>query len=255
LATSIDLSGKVALVTGAGRGIGLATARHLARAGAHTILTGRKQGRIDEAAAVLIGEGLSASAITLDVANYNCVSSAATAIARRYGHLDILINNAGVLGPLGPVSAVDPFEWAAAIRTNLVGPFNLCRAMRGLIPAGGVILNIGSSAADQPVEAMSAYCASKAGLELFTRSLAVECRDSGIRVIGFRPGRVDTGMHEQLREAQANVLAKIDRATLAPVERSAEAIAFLCSTATRDYDGRIVDLAELRHADGSKASL
>jgi NAD(P)-dependent dehydrogenase (short-subunit alcohol dehydrogenase family) len=240
----IDLSGKIALVTGAARGIGLATARRLAQAGAHVILTGRRAPI--EAAAVLAGEGLAVTAMALDVAAFSSAAVAASAVARDHGRLDILVNNAGIVGSLAPIAASDPAEWAATIQTNLVGSFNVCRAMLELIPAGGVIVNVGSSAADAPVEAMSAYCASKAGLELFTRCLAAECQGAGIRVVGFRPGRIDTGMHAQLREARVNRLAEIDQASLGAVESPANAITFLCGNAGQEYAGRIIDLAEMR---------
>ena len=251
MAAPLDLSGKVALVTGAGRGIGLATARHLALAGAHVVLGGRDPDVCESAAAALTDEALSASAIALDVADYGSAASAAAGIAARHGRLDILVNNAGSIGPLAPIATADPAEWAGAIRTNLVGPFNICRAVAELMPAGAVIVNIGSSAADGPVEAMSAYCASKAGLELFTRCLAAEYAGRGIRVIGFRPGRVDTGMHALLREARANRLAEVDRATLSPVERPAAAIVALCAEQSHIHHGRIVDLTELVPAPGN----
>src|SRR5690606_7165586 len=99
--------------------------------------------------------------------------------------------------------------------------YNVCRATLHLMRPGSVVVNIGSSAADAPVEAMSAYCAAKAGLAMFTRCLAQECVPAGIRVVGLRPGRVDTGMHASLRQARANKLADIDRAMLASVERPA----------------------------------
>lgn len=243
-----DESARIALVTGAGRGIGLATARELASAGIHVILAGRDGKACEEAALALKDDGFVASSLVLDVADYDSAAAAALSIGREHGRLDILINNAGVLAPLSPIAASDPRAWASNVMVNLVGPYNVCRAMLDLMRQGGVVVNVGSGAADQPVEALSAYCCSKAGLAMLTRSLAGECTTSGIRVVGFRPGRVDTGMHKALRDARVNALASIDRRTLTPVDLPARAIAFLCGPAGAPFHGMEVDIPSLGRA-------
>jgi 3-oxoacyl-[acyl-carrier protein] reductase len=240
-----SLSGKVALVTGASRGIGQATARALAEAGAHVIVSARHMTACTGTVEELQSAGLSASSVALDVADYRCAEAAAATIAERHGGLDILVNNAGVLGPLAPISEGDPAAWAETIAVNLVGVFNVCRAFLPQMHSGGIIVNVSSSAADAPVDAMSAYCASKAGLTMLTQSLARECERAGIRVHGFRPGRVDTDMHSRLRAAHANALADIDRSTLASVGRPAAAIVLLCTDFGSQFFDKEVNLTEV----------
>jgi NAD(P)-dependent dehydrogenase (short-subunit alcohol dehydrogenase family) len=244
-ASRSSLSGKVALVTGASRGIGRATARALAEAGAHVMVSARHMTACTGTVEELQSDGFSVSSVVLDVADYRCAEAAAARIAERHGGLDILVNNAGVLGPLAKIAESDPAVWAETIAINLVGVFNVCRAFLPQMHSGGVIVNVSSSAADGPVEAMSAYCASKAALTMLTQSLARECEPAGIRVYGFRPGRVDTDMHSRLRAAHANALANIDRSTLASVERPAAAIALLCTAFGSQFSGKETNLTEV----------
>lgn len=238
-------AGKVALVTGASRGIGLAVARRLAADGAHVILAARDADACYEAALDLTAAGFRASAAALDVADNVSASTLAAVIEATHGRLDIIVNNAGILGPLASIADSDPASWHSTIRVNLLGTYNVCRAMLRLMRTGGTIVNVSSSAADAPIDKMSAYCVSKAALTMFTRALADECTSAGVTVVGFRPGRVDTGMHEALRAAGANMLAKVDRATLAPTERPAMAITTLCGPKGAAFHGKEVDLASL----------
>lgn len=245
VATGRHLVGKVALVTGASRGIGLAAARQLAADGAHVILAARDAEGCRQAANRLNSAGLSASAVALDVVDNASAADVAAAIEASHGRLDIVINNAGILGPLSSVASSDPTAWHSAILVNLLGPYNVCREVLALMSPGGTIINVSSSAADAPVDKMSAYCCSKAGLTMFTRALAEECSLSGITVLGFRPGRVNTGMHTSLRTASANSLSKIDPAMLAPTDRPARAISLLCGPQGKIYHGKEVDITSL----------
>lgn len=241
--TKID-EGKVAVVMGASRGIGLATANALARGGVTVVLAARNGAACENAADSLRKGGHAASAVAVDVTDYSSVQGAVRFVEERFGRLDILINNAGVIEPLGRIGDCDPADWALSIQVNLIGAFNACRAGLRLLTdkAGGVIVNVSSGAAENPVEAMSAYCSGKAGLTMLTRCLALEHEESGLRVFGFRPGRIDTGMHGKLRSAGVNSLSLIDRSTLAAVDEPAEAITFLCSTDAASLAGMELDL-------------
>ncbi len=205
----MELVGRIALVTGASRGIGLATARELAAAGAHVVLAARSIEKC-EAAAADITAGGSARAAAVDVTDYGQVDMVVREIAGREGRIDIVVNNAGVVGPLAPIVESDPEIRARTIATNLTGVDNVSRAAIDLVPRGGDFINICSSAADDAIEAMSAYCASKAVLELLTKAMALGFVDRGIDVLGFRPGRVDTYAGRQYFSDGRGIAGRLD---------------------------------------------
>ncbi|MEL6267023.1 MAG: SDR family NAD(P)-dependent oxidoreductase, partial [Pseudomonadota bacterium] len=186
--TTIDLSGAVALVTGASRGIGAATARVLAGAGAHVVLAARSTAETGALAAELSGAGHAATAVALDVADPAAVA-ATIARAEAIGPLAILVNNAGMIEPIAPVEAADPADWGRAIDVNLKGTYYPLRAaLPGMLGRGqGTIVNLSSGAASNPLEGWSAYCASKAGCAMLTRVTHREVGGRGIRVIGLSP--------------------------------------------------------------------
>jgi 3-oxoacyl-[acyl-carrier protein] reductase len=234
-----ELQGKVALVTGASRGIGQAAAEALAQAGAAVVLAAR-----DGAAAAKVAEGIAASGgkaagFACDVANYEDVTRLIAATRERFGRLDILVNNAGVIQPIGPLWEADPKDWAKNIEINLTGAYYGVRAvLPGMLAAGGgTIINVSSGAAHRPLEGWSAYCSGKAGLAMLTRAIALETKDRGIRIFGFSPGTVDTEMQVKIRASGINPISKIPRAELQPVTRPAKAIVYLCTKAADDLIG------------------
>ncbi len=237
-----DLTGEVAIITGAGRGIGAAAARTLARYGAKVIVSAR---RLDDAEAVVatITEG-QAAAIGCDVSRSEDVANLILEAGRLFGVPTILINNAGVVAPIGRLDSLEPEAFAAAIRITLVGA---AFAARAVLPAmveagGGRIINLSSGAAHRPLEGWSAYCASKAGLAMLTRSIALEYGEAGIKAFGFSPGVVDTGMQAEIRASGLNPVSRLPRESLASVEEPAEGIAFLCTSASNDFAGQEVDI-------------
>jgi len=233
------LSGKVAIVTGASRGIGAAAAEALAEAGAAVMLTARDGKLAAEVAGKIAAAGGNAAVHVCDVADYSAVEALVAATTRRFGRPEILINNAGVIEPIATIAQSDPAVWAKNIQINLVGAFNPVRAvMPGMIASGGgTIVNVSSGAALRPLEGWSAYCAGKAGMAMLTRSIALEEGANGIRVFGFQPGTTDTDMQVLIRASGMNIISKIPRANLTPVSEPAKAIVYLCTAEADDLAG------------------
>ncbi|GAA1717211.1 SDR family oxidoreductase [Isoptericola hypogeus] len=199
---------KIALVTGANRGIGLATARRLARDGAHVVVASRDAAAGREAAAALVDEGLSASSVAMDVTDPRQVRAAATLVAEQHGHLDVLVNNAGVLpeASADPAEAVDVELFRTTFDTNVLGPVGVTEAFLPLLrrsPAGRIV-NVTTrmgSLADQldpasPYYAMvlPAYQSSKAALNSVTVALSKALADTPIKVTSVCPGFVQTDL-------------------------------------------------------------
>jgi 3-oxoacyl-[acyl-carrier protein] reductase len=189
------LTGKVALVTGGSRGIGLAIARALVGEGAHVAVTARSDAHLSEARPQIerAGPG-SVETLRADVRRYPEVERAIAATVARFGGLDIVVNNAGV-GIFVEVADMSPEQWSEVIDTNLTGVFNVCHAA---IPhlrhrGGGSIINISSLAGKNAFTTAAAYCASKSGLNAFSEALMQEVRYDSIRVSYVMPGSVATG--------------------------------------------------------------
>ena len=189
------LDGKVALVTGGSRGIGLAIARTLAAESAKVAITGRDDAHLASARRDIEAAGPArVETLRADVRRYSEIAGAIDATAARFGGLDILINNAGV-GVFVNVAEMTPDEWSEVIDTNLTGVFN---ATHAAIPhfrrrGGGSIVNISSLAGKNSFATAAAYCASKAGLNAFSEALMQEVRYDNIRVSYIMPGSVATG--------------------------------------------------------------
>ncbi len=189
--TATPLRGKVALVTGGSRGIGLAIAKALVAGGASVVLTGRDRTDLDRAEAEL---GAAASGVAADARDAEAVDSAVRQAVGRFGGIDVLVNNAGI-GLFGNVADMSIAEWQTTIDTNLNGVFYYCHAAIPHLRArgGGWIVNISSLAGKNPFSGGAAYCASKAGLNAFSEALMQEVRYDNIRVTYVMPGSVATG--------------------------------------------------------------
>lgn len=239
-----DLTGKTAIVTGASRGIGQATALELARSGVNLVLVARTLEALETTRTQVEALGVQTWACACDVSSYSEVERLVRQALARYSSLEILINNAGVIEPIARLEDVDPTAWAQLIQINLVGAFNTCHA---LLPhfkqhGQGVIINLSSGAAQQPLEAWSAYCASKAGLAMLTRSLALE--EPGLRTYGFAPGVVDTSMQGSIRASGINPISQIPREHLADPGDPARMIAWLCSAQAIDLAGQELSIRD-----------
>jgi NAD(P)-dependent dehydrogenase (short-subunit alcohol dehydrogenase family) len=191
-----SLTGKVAVVTGGSRGIGLATARALLERGASVAITGTSQQHLDAAQKELHAAANQAQVLALraDVRNYAQVESAMAAAAAQLGGIDILVNNAGV-GVFRAVAEMSVEEWHQVIDTNLTGVFHCCHVVLPRLRerGGGWIINISSLASKNAFVNGAAYCASKSALNSFSEALMQEVRYEGIRVAYVLPGSVNTG--------------------------------------------------------------
>lgn len=231
-----SLVGKVALVTGASRGLGEGVARALAKAGAGVMLVSRSGEASAGVAHEIAGAGGRAEAMGCDVADYAAVERVVSATRQRFGRLDILVNNAGVIEPIAELASSDPAAWADSIRINLIGAYNAVRAvLADMVEAGGgTIVNVSSGAAYRPLEGWSAYCSGKAGLAMMTRAIVLETPDRGIRVFGFSPGTIDTDMQVKIRASGVNMISQIPRQNLTPVEHAVRGLVYLCDGAAAD---------------------
>jgi 3-oxoacyl-[acyl-carrier protein] reductase len=188
------MTGKVALVTGGSRGIGLATARALTSRGAAVAITGTSDDTLTAACRDLERDaGGRVLALRADVRSVAEMTAACAAAASRFGGLDALVNNAGV-GLFRPVGEMTDDEWKLLFDTNVTGIFNATRAALPLLRArgGGWIVNVSSLSATAPFAGGAAYCATKAAVDAFTEALMQELRHDGIRVASVAPGSVDT---------------------------------------------------------------
>ncbi len=245
--------GQVAWVTGAGRGIGRAAALALASQGAAVAVVSRTQSEMEEVIAEVRAHGGKAIASLLDVSNWDMVNWTAQQIEATLGPIDILINNAGVLEPLGKLWETDPEQVGRLIDINLSGAYYCMRAvLPGMIERGrGVIVNVSSGAAVSAAPGWSAYAASKAGLDHFTRNLAVDLKGTPLRVCSLYPGIVETKMQETLRATTSDQLPaerrqffvdqKEQGRVLTP-DVPARAMVWLCSPQCDLENGAMIDL-------------
>jgi NAD(P)-dependent dehydrogenase (short-subunit alcohol dehydrogenase family) len=192
-----DLSGKLAIVTGAGRGIGLATAQALAEAGARVVITDLNSELAETVAANLVEQGNWAVSYRLDVTDPKAIDQLRDQLVAEYGKIDILVNNAGI-AISQPAEDMDDATWLKVLDVNLNGVFWCCRAFgKAMLDAGGgTIVNVGSMSGfivNRP-QAQAQYNASKAGVHHLTRSLSAEWASRGVRVNAVAPTYIDTEM-------------------------------------------------------------
>ncbi len=236
------LAGKVALVTGGARGIGLAVARAFVREGALVTVADINAGGAAQAAA---GLGERATGLAVNVADQASVQAMVDAITGRHGRLDILVNNAGVGGNT-PFLETRLEDWNRIIGINLTGAFMVAQAAaremaRG---GGGKIVNIASLSGQRGGNGRAAYGAAKAGLELLTKVMAVELAEHGINVNNIAPGAIETEMakfaHDQATRAAYNYLIPMTR--YGTPEEIADAAVFLCSDEARYVHGHTLNV-------------
>jgi NAD(P)-dependent dehydrogenase (short-subunit alcohol dehydrogenase family) len=194
------MEGQVALITGAGRGLGRAFSIGLAAAGMRVAAVARSADQIAETVRLIEASGWSAVALRADVSDPVEVRRMAQEARDRLGPIDLLINNAGAGGPFGPTWEADPADWWRAFETNMRGPFLCCREIvPGMVAAGrGRIINVASGAGTRAIPYMSAYVSSKAALIRFSETLAGELKESGVSVFAIQPGTVRTAMSQEV---------------------------------------------------------
>ena len=190
-----DLTGKVCVVTGAGRGIGRGMAEGLARNGATVVLTGRTRATLEEAAAAI---GEQTLVHVTDVSKEPDVVALRDAVLDRYGKIDVLVNNAGVDPIFKGIERTSLEEWLHIIDINLTGTFLCCKYIGGAMVLGGSVINVSSVAGHVGLLRSVPYCASKGGAELMTKALALDWASRGVRVNALAPGWVDTDLTHEL---------------------------------------------------------
>lgn len=251
---NVDLSGQVALVTGAGRGIGQAIALRLAECGAKVCVNDIDPHTAQATAEAIATSGGESMIHPASVAQRVEVKAMCQAVLARWGRLDILVNNAGI-EPTASILQMSEEDWDNTLAVNLKGTFLCSQAAGQMMKAQGqgVIVNIASIAGHSiPISLRSAYCASKAGMVGFTKECAREFAEYGIRVNAVCPGVIITPMTEKLRHNEAMLgkwLQDIPQRRLGEAEEVAEVVLFLCSDSAGYIAGQAI------HVDGGKVMI
>ena len=237
-AKDFDLTGKVCIVTGGGRGIGRGMAEGLYRHGATVVLTGRTLSVLEEAAAAM---GERAYGIACDVSKEAEVLALRDAVVARSGKIDVLVNNAGVNPIFKTIERTSLEEWQHIIDINLTGIFLCCKYLGGAIGEGGSVINVSSVAGHAGLPRSVPYCGSKGGVEMMTKALALDWAKKGVRVNTLAPGWVDTDLTHGLLEHDVHGKRLLDRTPLGRFARPidmAGGVVFLASDASAFMTGQ-----------------
>ncbi|KGI78820.1 glucose 1-dehydrogenase [Oleiagrimonas soli] len=239
---AFDLHGKVALVTGASRGIGEATARQLARWGAHVVVSSRKLDACEKVAEAIRGEGGAAEALAMHMGDTDAIEAGFAALDARDVAPDILVNNAAANPYYGPLAAQDLDSFQKTLDVNVRGYFyTTAQAVRRMqAKGGGAVVNVASINARRPAPGQGAYSMSKAAIVSMTESFARELGPQGIRVNAVLPGLTDTRFASALLDddkLMRFLRAQIPLGRAAQPEEIAAAVAFLCTPAASYVNG------------------
>jgi 3-oxoacyl-[acyl-carrier protein] reductase len=229
----MSVAGKTAIVTGAGTGIGRATAQLLAQRGAQVVAAGLQPDKLDETVATIVQAGGEGLAVHADVSDPEAIEDVARRAQQAFGGADVLVNNAGIY-PLGPWHEMEPEQWDEVFQVNVRGYYLLARAVRPqmLARGGGAIVNVASVTFWTGMGLLSAYIASKGAVIGFTRALAREAGVEGIRVNAVAPGAFPTAasaIHADQDKLWREVLEAQAIKRRGEVEDVAKAIAFFAS--------------------------
>lgn len=238
------MQNKVVLITGASQGIGAAAARIFAAAGAKVALLARNGTKITDLATEIGAE--SALALPCDVSDWAQTQQAVAATVARFGRLDVLINNAGVIEPMARLADSDPAVWDHAVDINLKGVYHGIRAAVPVMKAqgAGTVITTSSGAATNPYDGWSAYCTSKAGALMLTRTLHLEEGANGIRALGLSPGTVATGMQVKIKASGIGPVAQLDPSVHIPADWPARALLWMCGPAADGWLGKDISLRD-----------
>ena len=238
-----DFNGKTVFITGASRGIGAATAREFAESGANVVLVARSSAAINELADDI---GPAALAIACDISQYADVEAAMSAAVAKFGSLDVVINNAGVIEPISALATSDPAAWGQAIDINLKGVYYGMRAAMPIMQAAGrgTIITISSGAAHNALEGWSHYCASKAGAAMLTTSAHLEGAGAGLRVMGLSPGTVATKMQREIKASGINAVSLMEWEDHIPPAWVAKAMMWMCTADSDEFLGQEIALRD-----------
>jgi NAD(P)-dependent dehydrogenase (short-subunit alcohol dehydrogenase family) len=234
------LRSKVALITGAGRGIGRATAELFAREGAKVVFCSRTKHELAETVAAITSAGGDATARVADIGIAREADALVRLAVKRYGRLDILINNAGILGPRVPIVEYPHREWAQVLRINLCGTFFVSQVAASVMvgQGAGTIITLSSSVGRRGRGLWGAYAVSKFGAEGLSQVMADELRSAGVCVVTFNPGGTQSAMRAEAYPSE-------DPSTLRPPTDAARALLQLAVNSSPDLSGEAFDLTNL----------
>jgi NAD(P)-dependent dehydrogenase (short-subunit alcohol dehydrogenase family) len=247
-----SLLDKVAIITGASQGLGLQIARSYRSAGASIVICARNADMLhaarDELHAVTSAGDI--LAVAADVSDRGDVEQVVNAGLERYGHIDVLVNNAGIYGPMGPIETVDWPDWLRAIEINLMGSILMCRSVLPLMKKRrkGKIIQVSGGGATAPMPNISAYAVSKVAIVRFAETLAEELRDFGIDVNSIAPGALNTRMLDEVLAAGPEKVGQafFERSLKqkegggAGLLAGAELAVFLASSASDGITGKLI---------------
>jgi NAD(P)-dependent dehydrogenase (short-subunit alcohol dehydrogenase family) len=235
------LRGKVVMITGASQGLGKALTLACAEEGANLVISSRDAGSLDPVAEEAEGSGVKVLAIPGDISRSTHVEMLVEAALERFGRIDVLVNNAGLLGPRVPIEEYPEDEWRKVLEANLTGPFLVARAVIPYMPEGGSIVNVTSGVSIEGRPRWGAYSVSKFGVEGLTQILAAELEERGIRVNSVDPG----GMRTQMRAA---AYPDEDPNTLVTPEENTAVFLYLASDESRNVTGERFKAQEFQRA-------
>lgn len=246
----MNLTGRSAIVTGASQGLGKAIAERFVAAGADVFLVARGEAELRKTAEELRQFGRKVEVMPADVSDDAACGAITQRAIKTFGHISILVNNAGVYGPMGRIEEIDWSQWLAAIQVNLFGTVQMCRH---LIPhlrsrGYGKIINLSGGGATAPLPMISAYAASKAAVVRLTETFAEELKDAHVDVNAIAPGALNTRLLDEVLSAGPDKVGKqfYERSVKqrqeggAPLEKGAELTTFLASAASDGITGRLL---------------
>ena len=250
---TMTLSGKAAIITGAGKGIGRGIARAYAAEGAKLVLVSRTLAQVEEAAEEARSAGAEASALAVDVSNPDDVRRMVDHTLELYSRVDVLVNNAAILGPVGPLHLNDAEHWAQAININVTGLMLCCHAVlpHMIEQGGGKIINLSGAGVIRASETISAYGTSKAAVVRFTETLALEMLPHNVSVNALGPGQIDTelldpmaGDDSLIEPVMGAMVQRTKSGKGASLEEAATLAVWLGSDASDGLSGRLISATQ-----------
>ena len=250
---TMTLSGKAAIITGAGKGIGRGIARAYANEGAKLVLVSRTVAQVEDAAEEARAAGAEASALAVDVSDPDDVRRMVDHTLERYSRVDVLVNNAAILGPVGPLHLNDAAHWAQAININVTGLMLCCHAVlpHMIEQGGGKIINLSGAGVTRASETISAYGTSKAAVVRFTETLALEMLPHNVSVNALGPGQIDTelldpmaGDDSLIEPVMGAMVQRTKSGRGASLEEAAALAVWLASDASDGLSGRLISATQ-----------
>ena len=245
----LKLEDKVAIVTGSGRGIGKAIALAFAKEGADVVVLSRTQSEVAETATRAKALGRQALVLKADVSKKEDVERIVRSTMHEFGKVDVLVNNAGILGPVGPVVDDDAEKWIKTVNINLIGTFLCTKTVLPIMikRRQGKIINLSGGGATGPRPRFSAYATSKAAVVRFTETLAEEVKEFNIQINAIAPGALNTQMHDQVLavgeaagEKELALSRRVKEGRGTPFELPVGLAVFLASDESNGLTGRLI---------------